>query len=68
MTHPFAHKEMENGEGTKVIYGSCGMQAWRWEMEETCFSYVDIEHNINLFGVFDGYGGKQVALYVKDHF
>lgn len=46
------------------------MQGWRSGMEDThiCQS-VEIEGSYGqLFGVFDGHGGKEVAEYAKDMF
>lgn len=46
------------------------MQGWRKRMEDSHISELDLGNNkdINLFGVFDGHGGKEVAQYVKSHF
>ena len=46
------------------------MQGWRSGMEDThiCQS-VDIKDSYGqLFGVFDGHGGKEVAEYARDNF
>ncbi len=38
-------------------------------MEDSHITALDIiENEISLFGVFDGHGGCEVALYVENHF
>ena len=37
-------------------------------MEDSHIAHLNIDHGNNLFGVFDGHGGQEVALYVKKHF
>lgn len=47
------------------------MQGWRVGMEDAhiCES-IDLPNKTqgSLFGVFDGHGGKEVAIYAKDNF
>jgi serine/threonine protein phosphatase PrpC len=46
------------------------MQGWRKRMEDSHISDLSKGQNgkSNIFGVFDGHGGKEVAVYVKKHF
>ena len=46
------------------------MQGWRKRMEDSHISDVNLNSNKNssIFGVFDGHGGKEVAIFVKRHF
>jgi protein phosphatase 1G len=46
------------------------MQGWRKRMEDSHISDLSVGTNkgTNVFGVFDGHGGKEVAVYVKRHF
>ena len=46
------------------------MQGWRKHMEDAHMTSLDIGPNkdTNLFGIFDGHGGREVALYVGHHF
>ena len=37
-------------------------------MEDAHITALDIVPGVNLFGVFDGHGGQEVALYVEWHF
>ena len=45
------------------------MQGWRKRMEDAHISDLDIgSGNTQLFGVFDGHGGSEVAKFVGNHF
>jgi serine/threonine protein phosphatase PrpC len=46
------------------------MQGWRKRMEDSHISDLSRgnDNKSNLFGVFDGHGGKEVAQFVKKHF
>ena len=53
-----------------VAYGSCSMQGWRKDMEDSHFEYLDFTETRSdcLFGMFDGHGGSSVAKYCHVHF
>lgn len=40
------------------------MQGWRRSMEDSHIANVSLPNGCSLFGVFDGHGGQEVALYV----
>jgi protein phosphatase 1G len=67
---PNRQKDTENGEGANVRYVAMGMQGWRRSMEDSHIAHIDLTpgSGVSLFGVFDGHGGQEVALYVKKHF
>jgi serine/threonine protein phosphatase PrpC len=44
------------------------MQGWRGNMEDSHIAELDIGDGNSLFGVFDGHGGREVAMFVKNHF
>jgi len=44
------------------------MQGWRTNMEDAHIAKINFEPECSLFGVFDGHGGKEVALFVEKHF
>jgi serine/threonine protein phosphatase PrpC len=45
------------------------MQGWRTDMEDAHIASLDFDGSDKaIFGVFDGHGGKEVALYVKKSF
>lgn len=43
------------------------MQGWRKSQEDAHIAHF-IGPDIAIFGVFDGHGGKEVSLFVKDVF
>ena len=70
LSTPNKIKHSEDKENSKIRYGVCGMQGWRQHMEDTHITEISkgIKSDIEVFGVFDGHGGKEVAQFVKAHF
>ena len=70
LTTPIKDKFSEDGENEFLRFGCSFMQGWRKRMEDAHIMDLDIGPNKNtqLFGVFDGHGGKEVAVYVGRHF
>lgn len=46
------------------------MQGWRKTMEDSHIIALNQgpKHNTHIFGVFDGHGGREVAVFVQNHF
>ncbi len=44
------------------------MQGWRISMEDAKITELEIDENRACFGVFDGHGGKEVAMFVAKNF
>ena len=44
------------------------MQGWRNTMEDAHIHKLDLANDVHIFGVFDGHGGKEVALFVEKYF
>ena len=66
---PIRDKVTEEGENNQLKYSSCGMQGWRKRMEDSHIADLNVGgKGVNVFGVFDGHGGKEVAQWVKKHF
>jgi protein phosphatase 1G len=67
---PIKEKESEDKENDFIRYGSSGMQGWRKRMEDAHISELSLgdKKQYNVFGVFDGHGGKEVSQFVKKHF
>lgn len=66
---PIRDKSTEEGENSQLKYSSCGMQGWRKRMEDSHIADLNVGGtNCNVFGVFDGHGGKEVAQWVKKKF
>lgn len=69
LSTPIRDKVTEEGENNFVKYAACGMQGWRKRMEDSHISDLSVGgQNIQVFGVFDGHGGKEVAQWVKKKF
>jgi serine/threonine protein phosphatase PrpC len=43
-------------------------KGWRVKMEDSHIANDNLPNGVSLFGVFDGHGGAEVALYVKQFF
>ena len=54
----------------QLRFGSCSMQGWRKRMEDSHITDLDIgpSNKTQIFGVFDGHGGSEVAKFVANHF
>ena len=70
LPRPILTKELSSGENSLLRYGACGMQGWRKRMEDSHITDISQGENnrFNIFGVFDGHGGKEVAQFVSNHF
>ena len=44
------------------------MQGWRKSQEASPIALLALHGEVQIFGVFDGHGGKEVSLYVKEIF
>lgn len=64
---PNKEKDLEDNSNAHFSYGACSMQGWRKTQEDAHIATF-IEDEIALFGVFDGHGGKDVSLLVKEIF
>ena len=67
LSSPNKEKDSFDGENSFVKFGSSGMQGWRYRMEDAHLHSLNIS-NLDIFGVFDGHGGKEVSQFVKNHF
>ena len=70
LSTPNKTKDSKDDENSKIKYASCGMQGWRKRMEDAHISDISQGPNqqYEIFGVFDGHGGKEVSQFVKAHF
>lgn len=67
------HINFDKGKGENGIEYIVGdMQGWRKNHEDAHITVPDLAEisskSASLFGVFDGHGGKEVALFVQDRF
>ena len=70
LSTPDKTKESFDNENEFLRFGSCGMQGWRKRMEDAHISDISQgdQKQYQIFGVFDGHGGKEVSQFVKAHF
>ncbi len=70
LSAPIKEKHSDDNENEKIRFGSCGMQGWRKRMEDAHITEINKGENnqYDIFGVFDGHGGKEVSQFVKNHF
>ena len=67
LSSPNKEKDSFDGENNYVRFGSSAMQGWRYRMEDAHLHSLN-NSNLDIFGVFDGHGGKEVSNFVKNHF
>ena len=64
-------RDSDSGESKdgQSQFGVCGMQGWRRGMEDAHLAdcNFDVERGIQLFGVFDGHGGRGVSRFAAKH-
>lgn len=68
LSAPNTVKQSEDGSFENLKFGASGMQGWRTDMEDSHIAKYNIIPNVHIFGVFDGHGGKEVAIYVSKNF
>ena len=67
---PNKNIDFEFGSNDLLEFVAAGMQGWRLNMEDSHVAELSMDSNgdkNSLFGVFDGHGGREVAIYVKRH-
>ena len=82
LSTPNLEKEAVSGtdvscESTPVSWSACDMQGWRKNMEDSHIASTTVPpppstketaKAAKVFAVFDGHGGREVALFVERHF
>jgi len=61
-------KEATSGQAGNVKFVTMAMQGWRKSMEDAHIALTGLPGGVSVFGVFDGHGGREVALWVKENF
>ena len=65
---PNTEKDSEDGESPAMRWGATSMQGWRKSQEDSHIANTNLPDGCSVFAVFDGHGGKEVSLWVKDVF
>lgn len=70
LNEPNKEIEQEKGSNQYLSYATGSMQGWRLNMEDSHLVDLKFMDNENkaLFGVFDGHGGREVAIYCGNHY
>lgn len=78
LSEPVVEKTSANGGDKRLFYGLSAMQGWRISMEDAHTAELNLlednpkaakEHasQLSFFGVYDGHGGSNVALFAGDN-
>lgn len=67
LSAPVTEKRSSDGASESFAYGTTAMQGWRTNMEDAHSTELDIGDSTAFFAVFDGHGGKEVAMYAAKH-
>lgn len=68
LSTPIRDKESETGHNATLRWAACSMQGWRKQQEDAHIADTTLTDGNAVFAVFDGHGGKEVSIYVKNHF
>jgi len=68
LSEPIKEIEPENDQNNLLSYSVGSMQGWRLNMEDSHVANLKFMGNDKkaLFGVFDGHGGREVAVYCHE--
>ena len=67
LSAPITTKETSEGRNAKLRFGVTSMQGWRNTMEDAHITNLNVDRGTAIFGVFDGHGGKEVAIFTARH-
>jgi|APFre7841882793_1041355.scaffolds.fasta_scaffold115838_1 protein phosphatase 1G len=70
LSEPITEIDQEEGSNNYLRFVTASMQGWRLNMEDSHLAevkFMDSDQKA-LFGVFDGHGGREVAVYCKKHY
>ena len=67
---PIKEYSPKDSQNNYIKYGLNQVQGWKKSMEDFTFDFAesDPEKLLNVFGIFDGHGGKEVPKYLSAHF
>mmetsp|Transcript_13371 Transcript_13371/g.25255 ORF Transcript_13371/g.25255 Transcript_13371/m.25255 type:complete len:446 (-) Transcript_13371:64-1401(-) len=68
LSEPVTEKETSSGSGNGLEWAASSMQGWRQSMEDSHITMTELPgfSDLALFGVFDGHGGREVALFCRE--
>ena len=67
---PEKNFKSDDKENKYVKFGFNQMQGWKKTMEDFSIDFLEQDENkfMNIFGIFDGHGGREVPKYLSNHF
>ena len=68
LSSPNTNKDSQTGSDDRLTFSATSMQGWRSVLEDSYIADLKLPNGEAIFGVFDGHGGKEVALYVEKKF
>ena len=68
LSEPKKEKKTDIGKNSKFEFAASCMQGWRMSMEDSHICKTDIAPDTHIWGVFDGHGGREVAIFVEKYF
>ncbi|CAB3403653.1 unnamed protein product [Caenorhabditis bovis] len=68
LNKPIVEKSREVGDGNGLKYACTTMQGWRANQEDAHNCVINIHNDWNMFAVYDGHGGSEVAKFTADKF
>lgn len=70
LNEPNTEIEHDSGGNEYLRFAAGSMQGWRLNMEDAHVANGKFNNNNNeaLFGVFDGHGGREVAVFSNKHY
>ncbi|XP_077991842.1 protein phosphatase 1G-like [Glandiceps talaboti] len=67
LSSPVTDKLSDDKSTEKLSYGASAMQGWRLSMEDAHNCILNLDEDTAMFGVYDGHGGAEVAIYCAQH-
>lgn len=73
LSQPITTKKSASGSGNGHCWGCSSMQGWRQGMEDAHLTLAQLGADdtcakLSFYAVFDGHGGREVALFCQEHF
>ena len=68
LSQPNTAKDTQTGSDNRMQFSAVSMQGWRNQQEDSHIADLKLPNGEAIFGVFDGHGGKEVALFVQKKF